>query len=148
MIFRKATINDIQRIQAVRNSVKENTLSNPGLVTDADCIEYITVRGKGWVCEADNIIVGFAIADLQDKSIWALFLHPDYEKIGIGKRLHTIMLDWYFDNTKEKVWLTTGPNTRAELFYRKQGWIQTGTKANGEIKFEMTYEDWLNSHHI
>jgi hypothetical protein len=39
------------------------------LVTDEDCIEFITVRGKGWVCEIDNTIVGFAIVDLKESNI-------------------------------------------------------------------------------
>lgn len=32
MIYRKATIKDIPLIQVVRNSVKENQLSNPSLI--------------------------------------------------------------------------------------------------------------------
>ena len=80
MIFREATTCDIKQIQIVRNSVKENTLSDPNLVTDEDCEEFISVRGKGWVCEIDERIVGFAIADLKDNNIWTLFLHPNYEK--------------------------------------------------------------------
>ena len=63
MQFREATIEDITQIQIVRNSVKENQLSDPALVTDTDCEEFMTIRGKGWVCEADDKIVGFAIAD-------------------------------------------------------------------------------------
>ena len=79
MIFREATIDDISQIQIVRNSVTENTLSNPDLVTDEDCKEFMTVRGKGWVCEIENKIVGFAIADLKENNIWGLFLHPSFE---------------------------------------------------------------------
>lgn len=60
MTIREAKIEDIKQIQIVRNSVTENTLSNPDLVTDQDCEEFITVRGKGWVCEIDKQIVGFA----------------------------------------------------------------------------------------
>ena len=69
MMIRAAKIDDIQQIQIVRNSVKENTLSNPNLVTDKDCEEFISVRGKGWVCEIDQHIVGFAIADLKENNI-------------------------------------------------------------------------------
>ena len=79
MMIRAAKIDDIQHIQIVRNSVKENTLSNPNLVTDKDCEEFISVRGKGWVCEIDQQIVGFAIADLKENNIWALFVDPEYE---------------------------------------------------------------------
>lgn len=126
MIYREAKIEDIKQIQTVRNSVKENTLSNPNLVSDEDCKEFLTVRGKGWVCEIDNKIVGFAIVDLKEYNIWALFIEPEYEKRGIGQKLHNIMLDWYFDQTKNKVWLGTAPNTRAEKFYRKSGWNYIG----------------------
>jgi len=138
MNFREARVEDIPQIQIVRNSVKENTLSNPALVTDKDCEDFIIRRGKGWVCEIDNRIVGFAIADLQENNIWALFIHPGFEGKGIGKKLHDDMLDWYFTKNKSALWLGTAPDTRAERFYRKAGWKETGIRPNGEIKFEMT----------
>jgi len=142
MTFREATIQDISQIQRVRNAVKENVLSDPGLVTDADCADYITRRGKGWVCEEDGRIVGFSIADLLGNNIWALFLDPDYEGKGIGKKLHQLMMDWYFSQTDKTVWLSTAPASRAEGFYRKEGWMETGTYGKGEIKFEMSAEHW------
>ncbi|HNI54986.1 MAG TPA: GNAT family N-acetyltransferase [Chitinophagales bacterium] len=142
MTFREAIPADIPQIQIVRNAVKENTLSDPGLVSDADCLEFITKRGKGWVCEIDNCIAGFAIVDMQDHNIWALFVDPAHEKQGIGRTLHDTMLDWYFRQTKTTVWLGTAYNTRAEGFYRKAGWKEVGTHGPKEIKFEMRYEDW------
>ncbi len=145
MTIREATIEDIAQIRVVRNAVKENVLSDPNLVTEEDCIIYLTERGKGWVCEIDNTIIGFSIADLKDNNIWALFVHPDFDRQGIGRQLHDIMLDWYFRQTKEKVWLGTDPNTRAETFYLKAGWKVVGTHGMGETKFEMTYSDWIKS---
>lgn len=140
MIFREARPEDINQIQVVRNSVKENVLSDPNLVSDRDCELFMFERGKGWVCEIGDAIVGFAIADLVDKNIWALFLHPDYEKKGIGRKLHDMMLDWYF--TKEHfVWLGTAPGTRAELFYEKAGWRKVGMHGK-ETKFEMVAKEW------
>lgn len=147
MIFREAAIADIPQIQIVRNSVKENALSNPDLVSDQDCETFITVRGKGWVCEIEEQIVGFAIADLKGNNIWALFLKPEFERKGIGRALHNIMLDWYFAQTKETVWLGTAFNTRAEEFYRKAGWKEVGTHGAREIKFEMTFEMWQKLQH-
>lgn len=144
MTIREATVNDIKQIQIVRNSVTENTLSDPTLVTDEDCAEFLTVRGKGWVCEVKNEIVGFSIVDLAGNNIWALFLKPEYEKQGIGRRLHDIMLDWYFQQTTANVWLGTSPGTRAEQFYRKAGWEEIGLHGKGEIKFEMTYSGWTD----
>jgi GNAT superfamily N-acetyltransferase len=144
MIFREAQVSDIRQIQMVRHSVKENILSDPALVTDKDCEEFLTVRGKGWVCMIDGNVVGFSIADLKENNIWALFVHPEHEGKAIGKRLHKEMLDWYFNKTKEKVWLGTAPNTRAEKFYRMNGWKEVGMHGKGEIKFEMCFEDWMN----
>ena len=147
MTFREARLDDIKQIQVVRNSVKENTLSNPNLVTDQDCEEFLFERGKGWVCEIENRIVGFAIADLKENNIWALFLHPDFEGKGIGKKLQKMMLDWYFSTGKEQVWLGTAPNTRAEGFYGNAGWKRNGMHGKNEVKFEMTKQDWERNTH-
>lgn len=142
MVFRVANINDIKQMQIVRNSVKENVLSDPNLITDEDYKSFITVKGKGWICEIDNRIVGFAIVDLNTNNIWALFLDPDFEGKGIGKKLHQMMLDWYFSKTKITVWLGTEFHTRAEKFYKKAGWIEVGLHGKNETKFEMKFEDW------
>lgn len=143
MIIREATINDIAQIQVVRNSVKENMLSDPNLVTDEDCRIYLTERGKGWVCEIEGQIVGFAIADMLENNIWALFVDPKFENQGVGKQLHNMMLNWYFEQTTKPVWLGTSPNTRAEKFYKLSGWEEIGMHGK-EVKFQMTSELWKN----
>ena len=142
MIFREASVGDVPQIQIVRNSVKENTLSDPGLVTDEDCENYLLNRGKGWVCEIENRIVGFAIVDVVEHNVWALFVQPGFDRKGIGRKLHNDMLDWYFEQTNSAIWLGTAPDTRAEKFYRKAGWEETGIHGKGEIKFEMTIANW------
>lgn len=146
MLLREAGIEDISQMQIVRNAVKENRLSNPGLITDKDCEDYITRRGKGWVYEINKTIVGFAIVSVQDKNVWALFVQPGFDKKGIGKKLHDKMINWYFLKTSETVWLSTAPGTRAEIFYRKSGWKQTGVTSAGEIRFEMTKDEWQSMH--
>jgi GNAT superfamily N-acetyltransferase len=144
MIYREAQVADIDQIMRVRLSVKENVLSTADLVTPKICEDYLTQRGRGWVCEAAERIVGFAIADLKEHNIWALFVEPPWEGRGVGKALHRLMLDWYFAQTKQPVWLGTAPHSRAETFYRMQGWTETGRRPNGEIRFEMTYTAWMH----
>ena len=141
MNFRQATTEDIPQIQIVRNSVKENQLSNPNLIPDELVEEFITKRGKGFVCEIDNKIVGFSIVDFVENNVWALFILPEFEGKGIGKKLHQLMLDEFFSKTKETIWLSTEANSRAEIFYKKQGWKNAGFHGN-EVKFEMSFEDW------
>lgn len=141
--IREARPSDIGELQRIRRAVTENVLSDPSKVTDALVEEYLTERGKGWVAEAEGTLLGFAIADLQDNNIWALFIDPKYENMGIGKRLHDTMLHWYFRQGKASVWLSTGPGTRAEGFYRKHHWEAVEVLPNGEVKFEMTRAVWL-----
>lgn len=146
MIFREAKLIDIPQIQFVRNAVKENTLSDPNLVPDKDVENYLFNRGKGWVCEINHKIVGFSIVDFVENNIWALFVHRDFENQGIGKKLHSMMLDWYFEQTATPVWLGTSPQTRAEKFYTYNGWTAIGKHGKNEVKFEMTKENWLRKH--
>lgn len=140
--IREAAMEHIQQMQLVRNAVKENVLSDPGLVTDKDCEEYITQRGKGWVCCFDEQVVGFSIVDLKQNNVWALFVHPNFDKQGIGTRLHHTMIDWYFSKTDEDIWLGTDPHTHAASFYRKYGWKEVGVHGRNEIKFLMTKKEW------
>lgn len=79
--------------QVVRNAVKENVLSDPSVVKDADYIPFLTNRGKGWVAVHDEKVIGFAIVDLETRNIWALFMDPEWEGKGIGRILHEEMLD-------------------------------------------------------
>ncbi len=75
-MIREANIHDITQMHVVRLAVKENRLSNPDIITTADYTEFINVKGKGWVYEIGNLVVGFAVADVVDKNVWALFIDP------------------------------------------------------------------------
>lgn len=138
MIYREALLSDIPGMSMVRLSVVENRLNTPGLVTDQDYAEHLTTLGKGWVAVNEHgAVTGFAIVNLQNQNVWALFVHPDFEGNGIGKTLHRMMLDFYFSKTNKPLYLGTEAGTRAERFYKLQGWKNVGHYPNGEVKFEM-----------
>jgi len=141
-MIRQATVTDIPGSQVVRHSVKENRLSDPRLVPNEDVEDYITRRGRGWVYEADQRVVAFAIVSVLDHNVWALFVDPEFDQRGIGRQLHTTMMDWYFEQTDEPIWLSTAPGTRAQKFYNRAGWIETGFTKGGEARFEMTIGRW------
>ena len=141
MLFRPATIADIPALQIIRTSVQENVLSDPTRITAEDYETYIRTKGAGWVGEVNGKPVGFAIVDLADHNVWALFVLPGFQSQGIGQQLHDHMLHWYFQQTDTTLWLSTDPGTRAEAFYRKNHWKETGTHHN-EIRFEMTAAQW------
>ncbi|MBB1286797.1 GNAT family N-acetyltransferase [Flavisolibacter sp. BT320] len=148
MILREAKTADIIEMHRVRVSVNENRLSDPGRISENDYREYITERGKGWVCEVEGGLVGFAVVDEKENNIWALFVHPDFENKGIGKRLHHTMLSWHFKQSNDPLWLGTSPGTRAEIFYKKMGWQKAGFYGKDEVKFEITKEAWMKQEHL
>lgn len=135
--IRIATLEDIPALHEIRVSVKENVLSNPNLVTAQDYADMTEKHGKGWVYEDDKIR-GFAFLDFRDNNIWALFVDPGSEKRGVGRMLHDTMVSYCRAKGIESLWLTTSPGTRAEKFYLKAGWINTGITSSGELRFEMT----------
>jgi GNAT superfamily N-acetyltransferase len=142
IVLREAQLADIPELHRIRMSVKENALSNPNLIKPEDYEEFLMHRGKGWLCEINNQVVGFAVVDITNNNVWALFLHPFFEQKGIGRKLHDTMMNWYFDQTSETIWLSTSPGTRAEAFYHNAGWQKTGLTISGEVRFEMAAEFW------
>jgi GNAT superfamily N-acetyltransferase len=142
MDFRLAVPADVLEMHRVRHSVRENVLVDAGSVTFKNTRRMLTRDGRGWVCEVEGRVVGIAIADLAGMNVWALFVEPGYEGMGIGRRLHDTMMDWMFESGATRVWLSTDPRTRAERFYARAGWEFAGRGENGETRFEMTRESW------
>jgi GNAT superfamily N-acetyltransferase len=90
------------------------------------------------VHEESDKVVAFGIADHARRNIWALFVAPGFEGQGIGSRLLEVMVTWLFEQGRERLWLTTEQNTRAERFYRAAGWQSAASAADGEIRFELS----------
>lgn len=108
----------------IRLAVRENVLSNPARVTHQMYVDYPDVAGRGWVAQSNGQVVGFSCADREKSSIWALFVYPEYEGQGCGKRLLELAVDWLFALGHGSVELSTGAGTRADRFYAAQGWTR------------------------
>jgi GNAT superfamily N-acetyltransferase len=135
-LLRQAQRDDVSGIQRVRHTVRENILTS-SVISDADVIEHLEVLGRGWVIEVDGQIRGFAIGNARSANIWALFVEHGHERCGHGRRLHDTMLAWLWSQGLQRLWLTTGPDTRAGRFYRAAGWHDTGRTTHGEVRFEI-----------
>ena len=122
-------------MQDIRMSVKENQLISI-VISDEEVIEAIEDLGRGWVAEDGGQIVGFGIANSENRSIWALFLYPDHEGKGYGRQILDAMTAWLWSVGDKPIWLSTDPGTRAERFYKMAGWVITGNMPNGEVRFE------------
>jgi len=69
----------------VRLSVHENRLVF-SVISESDYREHLEKLGRGWVVEIEREIIGFAIANATNGSVWALFIHPDHERRGYGRQ--------------------------------------------------------------
>ncbi len=135
-VLRQATVEDIGAMHRVRVAVRENVLSDPSRVTEADYRASIEQLGRGWVIEVDGTIVAFAFGYTSDSSIWALFVDPAHEGKGYGRQLQATMLDWMWSQGLERLWLTTASGSRAEQFYRSSQWLAVGVTRGGDVRFE------------
>ncbi len=141
-VIREALPSDVLAINSLRLAVHENVLENPGWLTEARTTDAIANTGRGWVVESEGTILGFSIANRNDNSIWALFVRPGHEKKGLGRALLAKAVEWLWQNGAKTITLCTEPDTRAEAFYRAQGWRKTGVKSNGEVLFALTRDDF------
>ena len=137
MIFREANLEDIPALSEVRLSVTENALSDPHRITPEMYADYLSVSGKGWLCEVDGRVVGFSVASLGDSSIWALFVRPGFEGRGIGTRLLGLATGWLFHMGAPSVSLSTGANTRADGLYQRRGWKRGEIRPDGEVGYRL-----------
>jgi GNAT superfamily N-acetyltransferase len=134
-LLRQAHRDDIVGMHRVRLAVRENRLSSPDRISEADYVREIELPGRGWVIETGGVIVAFAIGNSSDGNIWALFVDPDHEGRGYGRRLHDVMVAWLGSRGLEQLWLTTAPGTRAQRFYEAAGWRCVGPVHGGELRF-------------
>ncbi len=134
-MIRRATEGDHARISEVRKAVRENRL-NPAKVSLVEEIaHWIYANGTFWVWEEDGAVQGFSAGDPRDGSIFALFIHPDYEARGIGRALLPLACADLKAAGHASAELMTQAGSRAERFYRADGWQETGRLADGQIIF-------------
>ena len=134
---RPAVRSDIPALQRVRLAVRENRLSDPARITEADYVAAMEELGRTWVIEEGGEVVAFA-SGYATGSVWALFVHPDHEGRGHGKALHAVMVGWLWSLGHSRLWLTTESGSRAERFYVAQGWRLADTTPDGELRLELT----------
>lgn len=140
MLVRDATLEDIEEMMSIRNSVRENALVNTVIARD-DYVKAMTQEGRAWVCEVEGTVVGFSCGRPDPGDIWALFVRESFEGRGIGNRLMDAVEAWMFEQGLDEIWLRTSPNTRADRLYRHRGWNCLGLQSSGELEFRLAAPD-------
>jgi len=131
--IREMTAADTPDVFSVRISTTENSVTMVELeeeyeLTPDTLAEAIKFSAKGWVCEVDGQIVGFAMGDSKSGEMTVIAVLSEFECRGIGRMLLEKVRDWLFDSGHDEIWLltTSDPNFRAYGFYQSQGWSATG----------------------
>lgn len=131
MIFREITADDVPALFAVRVATRENSYTLAELdelgITVPSVTAMLTTSHRGWLCEVDGEVVGFAMGDRENGELWVIAVLPDYEGRGAGARLITLVEDWLWSRGWAEIWLTTDidPALRAYGFYLKLGWVDS-----------------------
>jgi ribosomal protein S18 acetylase RimI-like enzyme len=140
--FRETRITDVDALFDLRARTRENPFSRDDLATMGITPESIshallTGRTKGWVCTHGPGIVGFCMGEAQTGEILVVAILPQYESLGIGKRLLSLAVSWLRATGAKRIWLvaSSNPTARAHGFYRALGWQPTGERAEngGEV---------------
>jgi ribosomal protein S18 acetylase RimI-like enzyme len=87
-----------------------------------------------WVAESDAGIVGMCLARKQDERhhVQALYVLPDYQGQGIGKRLLQAALDWLGAAQPVTLHVATY-NEKAIAFYQRMGFVFSAAPAEAEL---------------
>ncbi len=134
--IRVATRADIPGMHVVRRAVRENRLTS-NVITEAHYPPAMEETGRGWIAECKGEVLGFAIGNKHTGNIWALFVDPDHEGLGIGRQLHDTMVEWLFAQGLTTLSLGTDPGTRAQAFYEKAGWKFVELLPNGDAMYTL-----------
>lgn len=137
-IFRKLEVNDLADTYEIRFSCKENII-HPHQIQYLlrDVAVQDIEQGGGWICLDGNVKVGFSMPIFApEPMLAALFVRPEYQRRGIGKKLMGLAINWLKKNKAESIILETDPGSFADEFYKRNGW-ERGEMA--EYGLQVTY---------
>lgn len=141
LTYRPMTVDDIPAVLEVRFATAENAITLEALeadygITPASIAASMESDSRGWLCEDDSDVVGFAMGDRTNGEVQVVAVLPGHEGRGIGKALLARVAEWLFAEGHEEIWLgaNSDPEVRATGFYRKLGWRRSGImKGDDEI---------------
>ena len=145
MQIRVAQLEDIETLFDIRTSVRENYQSRAEIahlgITPESVAQMLQTDCCAWLAEIDQQAVGFAIANQTEKTIFGIFVRPQFEDRGIGKQLMQAVESWFLSHEVTEIWLLTGddPNLRAYGFYLHLGWVPIGQELEGDFAGEMKF---------
>ncbi len=131
--FRSAVPEDAGACIDLRGRTRQNAFSEEALaelgitrttwaqgIRDGSC--------PGHVCQSEGCVVGMAFADRDSGEVVVVAVLPEFESLGIGKRLLERTQQDLKDHGHKRAFLgcNSDPSSRSHGFYRRLGWCPTG----------------------
>lgn len=139
--IRPATTADIEALFEIRTSVVQNHLSREQMlelgITPTSLAQAIEAAPCAWLAEVEGAPVAFAMVDLDDACVFALFVKPAFEGQGLARRLMAEAEAALFAR-HSRIWLETDgrDSVRANGFYRRLGWAVVEQLEEGDVRYE------------
>lgn len=83
--IRVAAHDDVPELMRIRSAVRENVLADRAKVPASAYYDLLS-RARIWLWDEDGVR-GFCAADPSNGTVWALFVDPRHEGLGIGRQL-------------------------------------------------------------
>ncbi|ELR97116.1 GNAT family N-acetyltransferase [Gloeocapsa sp. PCC 73106] len=145
MKLRSAQLQDIEILFEIRTSVRENYQSREEIaslgITPNSLAKMLQTDCRAWIAEIETQDIGFSIANATEKTIFGIFVRPEFENQGVGRILMEAAEAWLCSYGIEQIWLVTGnnPHLRAYGFYLHTSWEAVGVESEGPFKGEMRF---------
>ena len=140
-LIRTATQDDVNTLFAIRTSVVQNHLSVEQMadlvITPKALADSIRAAPCVWIAEVDGQPAGFSMVDLAGGEVFAMFVLPTHENLGLGRQLMAVAEAALFEHHERLFLITDGRDgIRANGFYQRLGWAVVGQVEGGDVRYE------------
>lgn len=139
--IRAATQDDVDTLFTIRTSVVQNHLSvaqMAGLgITPQGLADSVRAAPCAWIAEVNGQPAAFSMVDLATGEVFALFVLPTHENLGLGRQLMAVAEAALFEDHATLFLITDGrDHVRANGFYRRLGWTVTEQVEGDDVRYE------------
>lgn len=141
VLIRTAAVDDLDTLITIRTSVVQNHLSVEQMadlgITPQVLTDTLRAARCAWVAEVDGQAAGFSMVDLEAGEVFAMFVLPTYENLGLGRQLMAVAEAALFEYHDRVYLITDGRDEiRANGFYQHLGWRQAGNADGNDVRYE------------
>ncbi|MEG8236242.1 GNAT family N-acetyltransferase [Pseudomonas orientalis] len=141
VLIRAATVDDLDTLISIRTSVVQNHLSVEQMVdlgiTPQVLADTLRAARCAWVAQVDGQAAAFSMVDLEAGEVFAMFVLPTYENLGLGRQLMAEAEAALFEHHDRAYLFTDGRDgIRANGFYQRLGWVKSGSAEGDDVRYE------------